>query len=314
MSQLSSNSFKVTSMSIDQLNKEYAIADHLKFIKGRGGFPFILIKNASATALVSLYAAQVLSFQPIEEPEDLLFLSQRSHYHDGKAIRGGIPICWPWFGLDPNDPDGPNHGFVRNGLWTVLATEAPSENEIKIKLRFKASLHSEQYWQQPFTLDLDISVSQTLTLQLVTHNSSNQKFSITQALHAYLNIGEIHNIKIFGFEDTRYLDKLDNGTQKYQKTAITVQNKIDRIYKNVQKKLIIDDTFFNRQIIITSTTNKTAVVWNPWTHASATIPDLTDDDYQHFICVEAGNVGTDIVEIQPGSQYNFSTNYKIIRN
>ena len=243
-----------------------------------------------------------------------LFLSQGSHYHDGKAIRGGIPICWPWFGLDPNDPDGPNHGFVRNGLWTVLATEAPSKYETKIKLRFKASLHSEQYWQQPFTLDLDISVSQTLTLQLITRNTSNQKFSITQALHAYLNIGEIHNIKIFGFEDTRYLDKLDNGTQKYQKTAITVKNKIDRIYKNVQKKLIIDDTFFNRQIIITSTTNKTAVVWNPWAHASATIPDLTDDDYQHFICVEAGNVATDIVEIQPGSQYNFSTNYKIIRN
>ena len=129
-----------------------------------------------------------------------------------------------------------------------------------------------------------------------------------------MNIGKIDNIKIFGFEDTHYLDKLDSGAQKYQTTAITVNNKIDRIYKNVQKKLIIDDTFFNRQIIITSTTNKTAVVWNPWTPASATIPDLSDDDYQHFICVEAGNVGTDIVEIQPGSQYNFSTNYKIIRN
>ena len=78
--------------------------------------------------------------------------------------------------------------------------------------------------------------------------------------------------------------------------------------------MIIDDTFFNRQIIITSTTNKTAVVWNPWTQASATIPDLTNDDYQHFICVEAGNVATDNVEIQPGSQYSLATNYKIIRN
>jgi glucose-6-phosphate 1-epimerase len=107
-------------MDIDQLNIDYGITDQLTFVKGNGDLPFILISNSDATALISVYAAQVLSFQPTTESEDLLFLSQKSYYEEGKAIRGGIPVCWPWFGPDPKDRDRPDHGFVRNGLWAVL--------------------------------------------------------------------------------------------------------------------------------------------------------------------------------------------------
>ena len=101
-------------MDIDQLNIEYGIAGQLQFVKGNGGLPFILINNRSATALISVYAAQVLSFQPAKECEDLLFLSPKSYYEEGKAIRGGIPVCWPWFGSDPNDLDRPDHHGLRH--------------------------------------------------------------------------------------------------------------------------------------------------------------------------------------------------------
>jgi glucose-6-phosphate 1-epimerase len=300
-------------MNIDQLNNEYGITGQLKFVKGNSGFPFILVNNASATALISVYGAQVLSFQPTNEPEDLLFLSQKSHYEEGKAIRGGIPICWPWFGPDPLDINRPDHGFVRNGLWSVLATEASSD-ETKIKLRFQNTKQSESYWQQAFTLDLEISVGGTLTLELITRNTGIEVFSITQALHAYFSVGDISDVQILGLENAHYLYKLDDGEEKNQSGALIIANEVDRIYTNVNNELIIDDSSFNRQIIVTATNNKTTVIWNPWIDICAKMPDLAYDDYQRFICVEPGNVDTDIVEIPPGEEFRLITNFKIIRN
>jgi glucose-6-phosphate 1-epimerase len=301
-------------MDIEQLNIEYGIAGQLEFVKGSGGFPFIRISNRSATALISVYAAQVLSFQPAEEYEDLLFLSQKSYYDEGKAIRGGIPVCWPWFGSDSGDLKRPSHGFVRNGLWTVSGTEAITDYETKVKLRFPETVQSESCWQQAFALELEISVENTLTLELITRNTGDQLFSITQAFHTYFQVGNISQVRILGLEDTNYFDKLDDSMQKRQKGEVTVTEEVDRIYTGVQNELIIDDSAFDRRIRIVSTSNKTAVVWNPWSKSSAKMPDLEHDDYQHFICVEAGNLVTDVVEIPPGNEYSLLTSFNILRD
>lgn len=301
-------------MDIEQLNIKYGIAGQLKFVKGSGGFPYILISNSRATALISMYAAQVLSFQPAEESEDLLFLSQKAYYDDGQAIRGGIPVCWPWFGSDPIDLKRPNHGFVRNGLWTVSGTEANTDIETTLKLRFPETIQSESCWQHGFALELKISVGNTLSLELITRNTGDQVFSITQAFHTYFHVGNIKQVQVLGLEGTEYLDKLDGGAQKHQMGAVTVSEEVDRIYTDVKNELIIDDSAFNRQIHIASSSNKTAVVWNPWAKSSAKMPDLENDDYQHFICVEAGNVSTDVVEIPPGSEHSLLTNFKILRD
>jgi glucose-6-phosphate 1-epimerase len=305
---------KINNMDIDQLNIDYGIAGQLTFIKGNGGFPFILISNCSATALISVYAAQVLSFQPIEECEDLLFLGSKSSYEEGKAIRGGIPVCWPWFGPDPKDLDRPDHGFVRNGLWAVLTTTAITDSETKVTLRFQETIQSKSYWRQPFILDLEILVGNTLTLKLVTRNIGDKALSITQALHAYLHVGDINQVQILGLEDSNYLDKLDDSVQKHQSGAVTILEEVNRIYTGTQSEWIINDSSFNRQIRMTSSSNKTTVVWNPWEATTAKILDLEPDDYQHFICVETGNVDTDVVEISPGSEYSLLTNFKITRD
>ena len=139
-------------MDIKRLNSDHGIEGRLKFVKGSGGFPFIEISNRNATALISVYAAQVLSFRPTEEDEDLLFLSPKSHYDDGKAIRGGIPVCWPWFGANDVGLDRPSHGFVRNGLWTVEKT-VTTALETKVTLSFPESVHSESCWRQAFALE-----------------------------------------------------------------------------------------------------------------------------------------------------------------
>ena len=300
-------------MNIEQLNRAYGIAGQLKFIEGKGDFPFILISNRSATALISVYAGQVLSFQPADEDEDLLFLSQKAQYDDGKAIRGGIPVCWPWFGADSSGLRRPNHGFVRNSLWTVLGTEAVSDLETKVKLGLMESSKNEELWQQAFALELTISVGNSLTLELITHNTGNEMFSITQAFHTYFQVGNIKQVKVLGLEGTQYFDKLDEGVQKAQIGVVTVSEEVDRIYTDVKNELIIDDSAFDRRIRISSTGAKTAVVWNPWIETSATMTDLEDEDYQHFLCVEAGNVANDVVQIPPGSKYSLLTSFQIIR-
>jgi len=235
-------------MNIEQLNGAYGIAGQLKFIERKGDFPFILISNRSATALISVYAAQILSFQPTDEHEDLLFLSQKSYYDDGKAIRGGIPVCWPWFGADPANLHRPNHGFVRNRLWTVLATEAVTVRETKVKLGLIDADNTDALWPQAFALELEISISHSLTLELITRNTGHETFSITQAFHTYFQVGNIQQVKVLGLENTRYSDKLNAGTQKAQIGVVTVSEEVDRIYTDVKNELIIDDPVFDRRI------------------------------------------------------------------
>ncbi|MDD5320363.1 MAG: D-hexose-6-phosphate mutarotase [Methylococcales bacterium] len=301
-------------MNIEQLNSAYGIANQLMFIEGKGNLPFIQISNRSATALISLYAGQVLSFQPAEEHEDMLFLSQKAYYEYGKAIRGGIPVCWPWFGEDSRDLQRPNHGFARNSLWTVLGTEAVTDLETKVKLGLIEANKNEKLWQQAFALELEISVGNSLTLELITRNTGNEMLSITQAFHTYFQVGDIKQVKVVGLENTRYFDKLEEGVQKAQIGAVTFSEEVDRIYTDVKNELIIGDSAFDRRIRISSSGSKTAVVWNPWLKTSATMADLEDDDYQRFLCVETGNVGNDIVQIPPGSKYSLLTRFQIIRD
>ncbi|MCX7097305.1 MAG: D-hexose-6-phosphate mutarotase [Methylococcales bacterium] len=301
-------------MDIDDLNLSYGIAGQLSFVKGKGGFPFILVNNHSASALISVYAAQVLSYRPRGESEDLLFLSPKAVYGQGKAIRGGIPVCWPWFGPNPCDLDAPKHGFVRNGLWTVASTSTINADETKIKLKFAETVQSERCWQHDFDLELDISIGNTLTLELVTRNTGDQSFSITQAFHTYFQVGDINHVQVLGLENTGYMDKLDEDALKLQQGAVTVAHEVDRIYSDVNTELIINDAAFDRQIRLTSTNNKSAVVWNPWQDTSVKMPDLEADDYRRFICVEAGNMGADVIDIPPASEYRLHTQFKIIRD
>ncbi len=303
---------RVNSMEINRLNSEYGLTDQLKFVQGKGAFPFISIQNKSASAIISLYAAQVLSFKPATETEDLLFLSQKTFYEEGRAMRGGVPICWPWFGPNRTGIDMPDHGFARNGLWEVIETTAVSEAETRVKLRFKQNPHRTEYWPQTYILELDISVGKSLSLHLSTYNLGRKAFYITQALHAYFNVGDIHQVAILGLEDTHYLDKLDNWQQKYQSHAVTIPFEVDRIYQDVKHELTITDPVFNRHILVTSNHYKTAVVWNPWRYVSAHIADLEPHDYKRFLCLEAGNVAIDTLEVLPNNSVTLSVNYKIL--
>ncbi len=301
-------------MKIEQLNADYAIAGQLKFIEGKGGFPFIEISNAKASALISVYAGQVLSFRPAGTVDDLMFLSEKAYYQPGKAIKGGAPICWPWFGADPQGLGRPAHGFVRNRLWTVVATGTTADGDTRVTLGLIDTPETRAIWPQSFTLALEITVGNSLNLELVTGNTGTQTFSITQAFHTYFKVGDISQTSVLGLEGTDYIDKTDNSAQKYQTGAVTINTEVDRIYLGVQGELVIADAALKRRIRIASRGSKTAVMWNPWVKISAEMGDLQDDDYRRLLCVETTNAATDVVEIAPNSEFRLVANYRVERN
>lgn len=300
-------------MNIEQLNEAHGISGWIEFVAGQGGLPMIKITSGKAKALISIHAGQVLSYIPGNETEDVMFLSEKAYYQDGKAIKGGVPICWPWFGPDPEGKGRPGHGFVRNRPWNVIATEATGNGDIKITLGLVDTEETRVIWPQSFELTQEILVSDSLNLALITRNTGSEPFPITQAFHTYFKIGDIAQVKVLGLEDFDYIDKVDNSAQKKQAGAVRIDSEVDRIYLNVGNTMIIDDSALDRCIQIVSQGNKTAVVWNPWEKISAEMADLEDADYQRLLCVETTNAADDIVEVAPNSECRLVANYSVIR-
>lgn len=302
-------------MTIEQLNAQFGITDQLKFVVGKGGLPMILVNSIKAKALISIHAGQVLSFKPSNESEDVMFLSEKAYYQDGKAIKGGAPICWPWFGADPEGKGRPGHGFMRNRPWNVVTTEALGDADIKVTLGLDDTPETQAIWPHAFNLWQEIIIGDSLNLSLITRNTGTEKFSITQAFHTYFKIGDISRVKVLGLAGCDYLDKVGGSSvQKHQSGDVTIDAEVDRIYLNVANTLTIDDGALKRRIQITSQGSKTAVVWNPWEKIAKEMADLEDSDYQRLLCVETTNAADDVVEVAPGGECQLTANYQVIRS
>ena len=297
-------------MNFDQL-REHEIRDELQFVEIEHGFTYAEINNARAHATISTYSGQLLSYRPLGQKDDLLFVSDKAYYEDGKAIKGGIPVCWPWFGADPDDQGRPAHGFVRNRQWEVSSSESLADGSTKVVMSLVDTDETRKIWPHPFRLDIEITVGDSLKVALVTHNSGDKSVTISQALHSYFHVGDISKVRVLGLDGTDYLDKVDGAVRKTQAGPVTIAGEVDRIYTGVTGELLIDDESLDRKIHITSRGCSTAVVWNPWADTAASMGDLGDDDYRKMICVETANAGPETVDIAAGGEYRLETEYTI---
>lgn len=297
-------------MNFDQLC-EYEIENELQFVDIEHGFTYIEINNAKAHATISTYSGQVLSYRPKSRKDDLLFVSDRAYYEEGKAIKGGIPVCWPWFGADPDDLGRPAHGFVRNRQWEVTGSESLANGSTKVILGMVDSDETRKIWPHTFKLSIEITVGDSLKVALVTRNSGDERITISQALHTYFYVGDISKVQVLGLDGIDYLDKVDGFAEKTQSGPVTINGEVDRIYKGVTGELVIEDESLGRKIRIASSGCSTAVVWNPWSEIAASMGDLDDDDYKKMICVETANAGPETVEIAAHSEYRLEAEYTI---
>ena len=282
-------------ITAEQLNQDFGISGQVNITEGKGGFPVIEISNEKAKAKISVYAAQVLSFQPKAASSDLMFVSESAYFQPGKATKGGIPICWPWFGPDPEGKGRASHGFVRNRMWTLRSTEALPSGETKVCLGVLPSEDTLAIWPYQFDLELEAVVGDQLSVTLRTQNKGEQAFSITQAFHSYFLTGDIGQVKVLGLDGLAYLDKADGGGEKTQVGDMAIAAEVDRIYQNVPSELVIEDGDMGRKIRISTTGSKTAIVWNPWIEIAEKMADLSAQDYQQFVCVETANAAVEVI-------------------
>ena len=200
-------------MKIQEINDQFSISQHIFFESGQGELPMAQIRNMHAAATVSLYGAQVIAFQPQGEAP-VIWHSRCSKWEIGKAIRGGIPLCWPWFGPDPTSSGKPQHGFVRTMVWSVLATKATADGATQLRLGLRDDDATRALWPQPFMLELLVTVGQELQVELIILNTGAETWQYTSGLHTYFGIDDITDVAIHGLDGTRYIDKVDHGSIK----------------------------------------------------------------------------------------------------
>jgi glucose-6-phosphate 1-epimerase len=295
---------------IDELNDKFSIQACLTFKKAPGGLIFAEVQNDSAVVDIFLHGAQVTAYVPGGQ-EPVLFLSGLSHYESNKAIRGGVPISWPWFADHPSDASKPAHGFARITGWTVKKSEILSGGETRITLGLTDSESTRKLLDYSFDLNLDISIGSALNLVLTMKNTDSASFSITSAFHSYFNISSIEDITIGGLENTGYIDKVDGFKLKKQNGPLRIYGETDRIYQHTGKECIIADPGFNRNVRIRKSGSRSTVVWNPWKEKARSMNDLGDADYLGFVCVEVANAGDDIIHIPPGGEHSLGLNVTI---
>ena len=291
---------------VRELTGAFAIPERLSFAADPGGLPVALVRGAGAEATVDLQGANVTHYRPAGE-EPVLWLSARAVYAPGKAIRGGIPICWPWFGAHPSDPSRPDHGFARNRPWSVLGAFASEDGATVLRLGLGDDETSRALWPHRFALELQVSVGAALHVALIARNPGSEPYTCTGALHSYLAVGDVARIAIHGLEGHEYLDKVDGGSRAVQEGPVTIAGETDRIYGETTATCTIDDPVLGRRLSVAKLGSRATVVWNPWREKAGRLGDFGEDAYPRMVCIEAANALDDEITVAPGAEHRLET-------
>ncbi len=263
------------------------------------GLPALLIRTPLATAALSLHGGQLLSFVP-NGFDDLLWLSPCSQRAPA-AIRGGVPVCWPYFGRQGRPDDVPQHGFARNTAWTLVEATDGADGGTTIELSLP------EHAGTPLRLSQTLRIGRGLTQSLTTRNTGTAPVAFTQALHTYFHVGDAQRVQVGGLEDLTYADKYD-GCEHLQSGAWDLHDprdpgRSDRIYHRACGHYALYDPMLRRRIELTTSGSRSLVVWNPGEQGIAAISDAPADGWRHFVCLEAANAGEDVIELAPGETH-----------
>jgi glucose-6-phosphate 1-epimerase len=271
-------------------------------------YPVFEIQHPTATARVALHGAQLLEWTPAGQ-KPVIYLSPQAVYHEGKAVRGGIPVCWPWFGMN-EDPKLPQHGFVRSRFWD-LAEASEDGAGVNLQFAMEDDAETRHLWPHAFRVAVEMHIGAELHVALKMENIGDSPFTITGALHTYFTVGDIRRVIVEGLDGAEYLDTVGPKTVRQQTADIVFDREVDRNY-HASGEVRVKDDAWGRVIAIQRSGSQTAVVWNPWIEKAAALADLPDEDYQRFVCVEAANAWKDSVVEAPGARHELATTIRLV--
>jgi D-hexose-6-phosphate mutarotase len=285
--------------------RKFEISDRVTLARGTGGLAKINVQTGRTTAEIYLHGAHVTGFQKNGEPP-LLFLSRASVFAAGRPIRGGVPICFPWFG--PRE-GGPAHGFVRILPWDLAKTSAAPDGTVTIRLRLPKNSVTPEW--SALRAELVVTIADQLTMELIaTNESADKSLEVENCLHTYFQVGDIGAVSIIGLQNMPFDDFAAGaaGARKLETDSVLrITKETNRVYPNTTGAVEIRDENLKRAIRVEKSNSHSTVVWNPWT--TQKLPDDFDPaEHKIMVCVESGNVKQNKLSLAPGA----TTSLKVI--
>lgn len=235
--------------------------------------------------------------------QEVLFLSRNSRFEPGQAIRGGVPVIFPWFGDDPEGEGRPAHGFARRAPWNLVESRTEAD-ALRVALELTDDEGTRAQWPHRFHLRLEAELGQVLTLTLRLENRDAQPLRCETALHTYLAVGDVRRIAVRGLAGATYLDKLDRGRRKREGPApLTFTAETDRVYLDTTATCVLEDPVLGRTLTVAKEGSRSTVVWNPWVEKAARLVDLADDEWPRMVCIESGNLDDDALTLPAGGTH-----------
>jgi glucose-6-phosphate 1-epimerase len=280
----------------DKLNEQFGIPSRLAFETGGGGLVRAVVNTGECSGGVFLYGAHVTDYQPAGH-EPALFVSASSEYAEGKAIRGGVPVCFPWFGPHATDRSAPSHGPARITTWELTGVD---EQDDAVTMNLTALF-------EPYRVCQRVTFGAELAMSLSVQNTSDSPATFEAALHTYFTVADVKQIDITGLAGVDYLDKVDGQKRKNQsQSPIRFEGETDRVYVDTQSSCILTDPVLARRITVAKSGSNSTVVWNPWTDKAQAMKDFGDDEWVKMVCIETANAGPNAVTLESGGVHEMS--------
>jgi glucose-6-phosphate 1-epimerase len=298
-----------TTTDVAELRRRFGIAGVVDVVEGNGGLAKVRVTAPEAAGEVYLYGGHVTSWKPAGA-EEVLFVSAKSKWQEGVAIRGGVPVCFPWFGGKAGDAKAPAHGFARIRMWELGAIERGGDG-VTVVMFLESDAETKKWWAADFRLEHRVTFGRNLKMELVVKNRSASAARFEEALHTYFRIGDIAQARVRGLDGLRYTDKTDARKEKTQKGDVVITSETDREYLDAPREVELEDGTTRRRIRIANENARTTVIWNPWMEKAKAMSDLGDEEWKQMICVETTNVSQYAVEVGAGKEHRMKAVVKV---
>lgn len=286
-------------------------------VQSESGLSVLRVSSAAATGELYLQGAHISAWRPADEA-DVIWMSEASAFAPAEPIRGGVPICFPWFGPGRDSQSKPVHGVARLATWSLAEAE-DVDGSVRVRLVLTdtelAGLPGAERWQHPFELTYSVSFGSELAIELTARNTGLEEFSFEEALHTYFCVDDINRVQVEGLDGAEYLDRAPGAAAERQTQSgpVTFTSETDRVYFSTSTATVIDEAA-GRKITVAKENSASTVVWNPWVAKSAAMPDFGDEEWREMVCVETANALDDAIVLQPGETHTMSARFSVDRS
>ena len=283
------------------LNTKHAIPKIAQIAEPFPNMQAVRITTGSCNATMHLHGAHITSWRPAGS-EEIIFVSSKARYVDGQAIRGGIPICFPWFRGKSDDPKAPAHGFVRTKSWNLESIKSQGE-DVAVTMSTGSDDATKKWWPHEFRASLRVTFGRTLKLEFTVENAGTSEARYEEALHTYYLVGDIASARVQGLDGASYLDNTDSNREKKQVGEVGISKATDSAYVNNESELEVIDPVLRRRIHIRKENSQTTVIWNPWKEAAEKMSDMGADEWKKMLCVEGANILSNAIKLNAGENH-----------